>query len=143
MLHRWLDRWDEQRAARSDSVKLPSKLVVGSKLAFPNKEIVISVDEFGDLASLAATDDAFFELPYENDSAFEESDGWITFPSPVSTATDANNTVWVKITGAKRRGRALIVFHHWNATKRNRQLALFFAKQGITVFEIAMPYHLE
>jgi pimeloyl-ACP methyl ester carboxylesterase len=35
------------------------------------------------------------------------------------------------------------VFHHWNATSRNGQLAKFFARRGITVVEIAMPYHFE
>ena len=37
----------------------------------------------------------------------------------------------------------MVIFHHWNATARNRQIANFFARRGITVVEIALPYHLE
>ena len=37
----------------------------------------------------------------------------------------------------------LVVFHHWNARARNSQLARFLSRRGITVVEIAMPYHFE
>ena len=39
--------------------------------------------------------------------------------------------------------QALVIFHHWNATKRNPQIDSFFSQRGITVVEIALPYHLE
>src|SRR5690606_11353176 len=39
--------------------------------------------------------------------------------------------------------KALVMFHHWNASGYNRQIASFFAKRGITVAGIAMPYHLQ
>ena len=38
---------------------------------------------------------------------------------------------------------AVVVFHHWNAESRNAQLARLLAWFGLTVVEIAMPYHLE
>ena len=37
----------------------------------------------------------------------------------------------------------MVVFHHWNASSWNRQIANFFSKRGITVVEIAMPYHFQ
>src|SRR5690606_35300632 len=39
--------------------------------------------------------------------------------------------------------RALIIFHHWNASSRQRVLAGWFARLGITVVEVSMPYHFE
>lgn len=34
MYHDWLDRWDEQRAARGDAVKVTSDMALNSKLLF-------------------------------------------------------------------------------------------------------------
>jgi len=143
MYHRCLDRWDEQRAARGDALKAPSEMVLDSKLSFPKAAKAKTIDELSDLSDLASKDPAFFDLPHEVDPGFDRAGEWLTFPSSLQTETEANNTVWSKITEGRERDQALIVFHHWNATKRNRQLASFFAKQGITVFEIAMPYHFE
>ncbi len=145
MYHDWLDRWDEQRAARSDAVKVPSDMALNSKIPFPQAKEVDSIASFCDLADLARSDPSYFDLPHKDDLAFNRVGQWLKFPSSLSTATETNNTVWSKITEGRGRGRgrALIVFHHWNATKRNAKLASFFAKQGITVVEIAMPYHLE
>lgn len=143
MYHDWLDRWDEQRAARGDAVKVTSDMALNSKTPFPQANEATSIEDLGDLADLANADPTFFDLPHEDDPTFNRTEQWLKFPSSLSTATEANNTVWSKITEGRARGRALIVFHHWNATKRNQTLAGFFAKQGITVIEIALPYHLE
>jgi len=60
-----------------------------------------------------------------------------------STDVEENNVVWAKITESGALDQALVIFHHWNASARNRQIAKFFSQRGITVVEIAMPYHLE
>ena len=54
-----------------------------------------------------------------------------------------NNVVWAKITESGSFDQAMVIFHHWNASARNRQIANFFSQRGITVVEIAMPYHFE
>ncbi len=51
--------------------------------------------------------------------------------------------VWAKITKGGSLRQAIVVFHHWNASKRNRQIAKFLSVRGLTVVEIAMPYHFE
>ena len=143
MYHNWLDRWDEQRAGRGDALKVPSDLLFDSKLCFPEADDAKTIADFIASAEIATTDPAYFDLPKEDDPHFERAGEWLKFPSAVSADTDVNNTVWAKITESKGRDQVLIVFHHWNATSRNRQLASFFAKQGTTVIEMAMPYHLE
>jgi hypothetical protein len=77
------------------------------------------------------------------DDTFDRQGDWLRFRSDVTTDIEENNVVVAKITGGGSLDRALVVFHHWNATSRNGQLAKFFALCGITVVEIAMPYHLE
>jgi dienelactone hydrolase len=51
--------------------------------------------------------------------------------------------VWAKITERGSLDQAMVVFHHWNASARNRKIAKYFSRRGITVVEIAMPYHFE
>ncbi|TIV10773.1 MAG: dienelactone hydrolase-related enzyme, partial [Mesorhizobium sp.] len=74
---------------------------------------------------------------------FERKDGWLKFPSDISTDIEENNVVWAKITESGSFDQAMVIFHHWNASARNRQIANFFSRRGITVVEIAMPYHFE
>lgn len=142
MYHKWLDQWDERRAQRGDATKEPTGFALDASLAFPGAEPVASVTEFCALADLAGADPAFFE---PGEAAFEAQwdDGWIRFPSSLRTDVEENNTVWAKVTDARSHDHALVVLHHWNASNRNPQLARFFAWQGITVVEVAMPYHLE
>ncbi|MFC5567039.1 alpha/beta fold hydrolase [Rubellimicrobium aerolatum] len=142
MIDTWLDRWDERRARRSDATKAPTELALDARLAFPNAGDGTSLAEFCALADQATTDPAFFD---PGEAAFEAQwdDGWIRFPSSVLTDVEANNTVWGKVTATRSRHHALVVLHHWNARSRNPQLARVFAWQGITVVEMAMPYHLE
>ena len=143
MYHRWLDRWDERRTRRSDDVKEVTGLDLRADLAFPASEGAANMAEFGALAAEAVADsDSFYGLDDAAPAANWE-DGWLSFPSSISTETPENNTVRAKVTEAGSSDHALIVFHHWNATSRNAQLARFFAWRGFTVVEIAMPYHLE
>ncbi|WP_312408718.1 RcgR family putative quorum lactone hydrolase [Rhizobium sp.] len=142
MYHKWLDRWDERRAQRGEEWKVPTEFTLGSELAFPGENIT-TLPEFCERAEQAAVDPAFFDRPSDDLEGFEKKDGWIRFPSDITTYVEENNTVWAKITERGSTTHALVVFHHWNARSRNSRLAKFFAKRGITVVEIAMPYHLE
>lgn len=143
MYYSWLDRWDERRTRRRDHDKVVTEFEFDTDLAFPSSRHTDDAEEFYRLAEQAVTDaSSFFGL----DDALPKTcrdDRWLSFPSSVISETIENNTVRAKLTTAKASKHALVVFHHWNATSRNPQLASFFAWRGFAVFEIALPYHLE
>jgi dienelactone hydrolase len=141
--HSWLDRWDEQRARRGEEGKNPTDFVLDAERAFPGAKKITSIEEFYGLADQAVADPTFFDEPGGNDQGFERQGEWLKFPSDISTDVEENNVVWAKIADCGSFDRVLVIFHHWNAISRNRQIASFFSKRGITVVEIAMPYHFE
>lgn len=143
MYHKWLDRWDERRKRFSDNIKKPSDLALGTELAFP---LARDVNDLGAFCSLSEqvtrSSNVFFDVPDVVPDVNWHGD-MLNFPSSVSTGTAENDIVYAKVTRARASSHAVLVFHHWNASSRNAQLARFFAARGITVFEMAMPYHLE
>jgi len=143
MFHSWLDRWDEQRAKRGEEGKKATVFALDAERAFSGAEKIGSVEEFCLLADQAVADPTFFDEPNGSDQGFQMRDGWLRFPSDTLTDIDENNVVWAKITDSGSLDHALVVFHHWNASARNSQIARFFSQRGITVVEIAMPYHFE
>ena len=143
MYHKWLDRWDERRARRGEEGKHPTAFALDAELAFPGAGKVRSIEEFCLLAEEAQADQSFFERPDGIEQGFQRQDEWLKFPSDITTDVEENNTVWAKITESGSRDHALVVFHHWNARARNRQLARFLSQRDITIIEIAMPYHFE
>ncbi len=143
MYHSWLDRWDERRASRGDVGKEVTSLTLDADLAFPGVTGAVSTAEFCALADQAVTDSASFYAVSKKSPAAHWEDGWITFTSSHPTNIENNDTVRAKVTHGGSSDQALIVFHHWNSTSRNSQLARFLAWHGITVVEVAMPYHLE
>ncbi|QPC88926.1 dienelactone hydrolase-related enzyme (plasmid) [Mesorhizobium sp. NBSH29] len=143
MYHSWLDRWDERRARRGDEAKKTTDFILDADRAFPGANKITSIDEFCTLADQAVGDPTFFDEPSGGDQGFEREDGWLKFPSDISTDIEQNNVVSAKITESGSFDQAMVIFHHWNASARNRQIANFFSLRGITVVEIAMPYHFE
>ncbi|MER9275058.1 dienelactone hydrolase-related enzyme [Mesorhizobium sp. M0643] len=143
MYHSWLDHWDERRARRGEEEKKPTDFALDAERAFPGAKNITSIEEFCALADQAVADPAFFDDPNVSDQAFERRDGWLKFPSDISTDIEQNNVVSAKITESGSFDQAMVIFHHWNASTRNRQIANFFSQRGITVVEIAMPYHFE
>lgn len=143
MYHNWLDRWDERRARRGEDSKKTTDLVLDAERAFPGAKDVATIEEFCARADQAVADPAFFDAPGGSDQGFEKQDGWLKFPSDISTDVEENKVVWAKITESGSFDKALVIFHHWNASARNRQIADFFSHRGITVVEVAMPYHFE
>ncbi|SMH26215.1 alpha/beta hydrolase family protein [Mesorhizobium australicum] len=144
MYHSWLDRWDEQRARRGDEGKKTTDFDLDAERAFPGAKQVTGIEEFCVLADDATADPTFFDdLGRGADQSFERQGEWLKFPSDISTDVEENNVVWARITDSGCLDQALVVFHHWNASSQNRQLASFFSNRGITVVEIAMPYHFE
>ena len=143
MFNSWLDRWDERRARRGEEAKKTADFVLDAERAFPSAKKIQSIEEFCILADQAVADPTFFHEPSGSDQDFEREDGWLKFPSDISTDVEENNVVWAKITESGSFDRAMVIFHHWNASARNRRIANFFSRFGITVVEIAMPYHFE
>jgi pimeloyl-ACP methyl ester carboxylesterase len=143
VFHSLLDGWDERRAQRGDDAKKTTGFIIDADRAFPSAQKGASLEEFCMLADKAASDPSFFERPSGSTDGFERKDGWLKFPSDIATDVDENNTVWAKITESASSKKALVIFHHWNADARNDQIAMLFSKRGITVVEIAMPYHFE
>ncbi|MDX0840209.1 dienelactone hydrolase-related enzyme [Sinorhizobium medicae] len=143
MYHNWLDRWDERRARRGEEAKKVTDFVLDAGRAFPGEKRIETIDEFCVLADQALSDAGFYDEPSGSGQGFERHDGWLRFPSEISTDVEENNLVWAKITESGSLDQALVIFHHWNASARNRQIAKFFSQRGITVVEIAMPYHFE
>jgi len=141
--HRWLDLWDEQRARRGEEGKKTTAFILDADRAFLGEKNVESIEEFCVLADQAGSNSAFFDQPESNDLGFERQGEWLRFPSDISTDVEENNIVWAKITDSGCFDQALVIFHHWNASSWNRQIANFFSKRGITVVEIAMPYHFQ
>ncbi|TJW45304.1 MAG: dienelactone hydrolase-related enzyme, partial [Mesorhizobium sp.] len=143
MYHRWLDRWDERRARRGEEGKKPTSFALDAERAFPGAKNITNIEGFCALADQAVADPAFFDDPNVSDQGFERLDGWLKFPSDISTDVEQNNVVSAKISESGSSDQAMVIFHHWNASARNGQIAHFFSRRGITVVEIAMPYHLE
>lgn len=143
MFHSWLDRWDEQRAKRGEQGKKAAAFELDAERAFSGAKDVTSIEEFCALADQAMADASFFDEPNGSDQGFEKRDGWLRFPSDMTTDIDENNVVFAKITESGSLDQALVVFHHWNARTLNGQIAKFFSQRGVTVIEIAMPYHFE
>ncbi|RWE92082.1 dienelactone hydrolase-related enzyme [Mesorhizobium sp.] len=143
MYHSWLDRWDDRRGRRGEVGKKTTDFILDADRAFPGAGKIASIEEFCVLADQAVADPAFFDEPSQSDERFEWKDGWLKFPSDIATDIAPNNVVWAKVTESGSFDRAMVIFHHWNASARNRRIASFFSRRGITVVEIAMPYHFE
>lgn len=139
----WLDRWDERRVQQGNALKSQSELVLDADLAFPGAEQEVTLADFCTLAEQVSDEPTFFERPAKSTFDVEHVEDYLKFPSDIQTNIDENNVVWVRVTESGRLDQALIVFHHWNAQKHQRHLANHFSKRGITVVEMAMPYHFE
>ncbi|UTS82752.1 alpha/beta hydrolase family protein [Phaeobacter piscinae] len=141
MYHSWLDRWDERRAQRGEEEKKVTKFSLGAGLGFPDATAA-SIEEFCALADQAVADPTFYE-ERDIDQGFVREGDWLKFPSSISSEIEENNTVWAKVSEGGSLNQALVVFHHWNASSRQSQIASFFSRRGVTVVEMALPYHFE
>lgn len=144
MYHSWLDRWDNKRAQRGNSVKNAEVFSLDAHLSFPIAEHDnISIGDFVRLSQQAIASGSFFEEPTPSELHYKWRDGWIEYRTSLETEVMQNNCVRAQVTDSFSKKHALIIFHHWNATKRHKKIAAFLAKRGISVVQIAMPYHFE
>ncbi|MBB4189333.1 hypothetical protein GGE07_006015 [Sinorhizobium terangae] len=128
--HNWLDRWDERRARRGEEAKKVTDFILDAGRAIPGEKRIETIDEFCVLADQALSDSSFYDEPSGSTQGFERDDGWLRFPSGISTDVEENNVVWAKITESGSLDQALVIFHHWNASARNRQIAKFSRSVG-------------
>ena len=138
-----LDRWDESRAVSGEMVKAIEEFALGSELAFPQAGPGLSIDEFCGWAESAKADPAYYDLPVGYAPQIEAKDGWLRFQSAVQSGIPVNDRVTAKVTQNGPSQQALIVFHHWNASSYQSALAGYFARLGLAVVEVSMPYHFE
>jgi dienelactone hydrolase len=143
VFYSWIDQWDEKRARRGEGAKKTTAVSFDAERAFPGAANVSNVEEFCKLGVQTAATPSFFRAPLGNDNDFERAGEFLKFRSDIVTDVEENNLVWSKIKDSGSRHQALVIFHHWNARSRNRRIANYFSKRGITVVEIAMPYHFE
>lgn len=143
MYHKWLDKWDERRVQRGNEPKKAAKFTLASELAFPGKKQSSTIAEFCTLADQAVEDPTFFDEPNKQALDFRREKGSVRFSSDIQTETHENNVVWASVTESGSLKKALVVFHHWNASKPQHQISDFFSRRGVTVIEMAMPYHFQ
>lgn len=143
MYYHWLDHWDEKKALQGDASKQASEFILGSEHLYEASRKVTSIETFCDLAEQTVFDLTFFDISEGHVLSLTKEDGWIKFPSAITTDIQENNFAWAKVTDSGSYDKALVVFHHWNAKSRNQRLANFLSRRGISVIEVALPYHLE
>ena len=143
MYYKWLDQKDERRAQRGEEAKKPTEFRTDAHLAFPTASKDTGLDEFCDLAQKATKDPNYFALPECDDAGFVREGDFLIFPSAVNTEVEENDQVWARVTKSGGKDKALIVFHHWNAAKWQNKIAKLFSRRGVTVVELAMPYHFQ
>lgn len=141
LFHSWLDQWDERRARRGEEAKTVTGFALDAELAFDGAVPELGLDGFCALAAEALVDPSYFDDDSGDISGCRAVSGHIEFPSSIVTDVEENNVVRAEVTEGRSRGRALVVFHHWNAKSHQRLLSKVLSLCGITVFEIEMPYH--
>src|SRR6266852_1794289 len=71
-----------------------------------------------------------------------DSEGVLTFTSPLESAWAENNTVYGQVFRGKRRGSAVLILPNWNAKWHGqRGLCRWLQRLGITAMKMSLPYH--
>ena len=162
MLRNVIHKW-ERRLSRTDNVRVVRPFEWGAEFlnhtgVAPNsngnggnRELIF---KFNDKA--VAESDRFFA--YDDVPRASMEGPWLTFPSPITTPFEENNTVHARyfpVLGrnskravdrvrevAKARGRAVVVLPHWNA-RIHEHVALceLLNRAGIAALRLSLPYH--
>lgn len=113
------------------------------------REVIFGLNE-----RVVADSDRFFQSPPVTDFSFDGE--WLTFPSPVITPYENNNTAHARYfpvsTPAnsktrfdevdRARGRAVIVLPQWNADIEGHVgLCRLLNRAGIAALRLSLPYH--
>lgn len=164
----WIERW-ERRLAAKDRGKVPRPFAWGWDWlrATPVNGLPARPAGLADLVAwnqrVLADSAAFFSAPAVRE--FRLRDGWLTFPSPVSTPFAENNTVYARWfaadtrfsgrlhrfraipaaagrAAAPTRRRAVVVLPQWNASESGHvSLCRLLARCGVAALRLSLPYH--
>jgi pimeloyl-ACP methyl ester carboxylesterase len=67
---------------------------------------------------------------------------WLSFPSPVRTPYEENNTVYARYFPVAARGRAVLVLPQWNGDiESHAGLCRVLNRAGIAALRLSLPYH--
>ena len=128
---------------QADQGKVQRSFALDAHLAFPDADDgLLRLDDFARFSETEVRNERFFEVPAGYDPVVTDVADGIQFPSALQTETEANDTVHVKVSEARNRAHALVVFHHWRADAYNGVVAGLLSRLGISVYEMALPYHL-
>ena len=143
MYYSWLDAREEMRAQEGEQYKVPTTVTLNTELAFPLAEKSEDLSVFEKLASEATKEPLFFERETKAVDDVNHEGSWLRFQSDVTTGIVENNTVCARITESRKKDKVLVVLNHWNATKWQDKISKLFPLLGITVVELALPYHFD
>lgn len=140
---RYIDRYDQSEAAASHERAEFSSYDLGCLTAFPESGIDCDLTFFQAASVAKLKDNHFFGPENVGFEPPQEQGDLLRFSSDFTTELDDNNWVWVKATRSRKSKRALVLFHHWGADKRYKELAAILSFFGFSVFEVTLPYHFE
>lgn len=143
MYYRWLDQKEKYLDERNVEAKTAQSFEVGMEYAFSRAAATDEVAELCELSTRAMADNEFYKLPENIIDDYKRTGNILNFSSEVLSDLPINNIVWTRITERRSSNRALVIFHHWGAFSRYDAISNFFARIGLSVFEIALPYHHE
>lgn len=137
----YLDRYDEKRSSLSDAYKWTTSFTLDSSYIGIQALEHSTLEEFCLAANLEATEDRLFELSDHIPITFQNTGESIIYDSPFASGFKENDTVRVAYSPSNSKRHAVVLLHHWNATKSNRLLSKVISFSGISVAELPLPYH--
>lgn len=143
MYYKWLDKWDERQSELGLEGKRAREFEVGGEFAFPSHTEPEDLADLIKLSERACSDEDYYAVIRESAPEVELESNFVRFVSDEITDVEVNNRASARLTDSGTRRHAVVVFHHWGAEQRNDVLARILAKFGMTVVELALPYHLE
>ena len=142
------ERHDERHIAGSlllqrRNSKFAPDFAFSGGVAFSRNSVEETLSNFVLLGSRELSGGTFFS-GFVNCEPERVEDGDIWFASDLAKdKSDSNSHFRCVVDYARKRKRALVVFNHWFATERYDRFASFFARAGITVVQVPLPYHFE
>jgi hypothetical protein len=139
---RWINTWDEVRAAEDDHNKVETEFGIGAGIAFPGAT-ENGLSSFGQLGQAAIRNsDAFFLPGRVPTFSFPDDGRRLEFKSARDTGDAINDHVVCHISEPRIRRGAVLILPHWNA--RPGAYAAFsrtLVMLGVACAELELPYH--
>jgi len=135
-----MDRWETRLATRDQNrVVRPFEWGLDWLGLSPNGQPGRDLEQY--VAGAVASSDEFFSAPKA--SRFRLEDTTLSFPSPLPSPYDENNTVYADwFPAANPRGRCVLVLPQWNASiEGHRGLCRLLNRFGISALRMSKAYH--